>query len=105
MNLRIGDRLALIHQLLLMQASTVEKLLMQDMAKRVEITTAEAIEHRLTIVNGKPDWNRELSGKDFAFSEAEMALLRKKANQLDAAEQVTDLSVNIVKTLQEAKKE
>jgi hypothetical protein len=88
-----------------MQASTVEKLLMKDMAERVKITTEEIIEARLTIKGSIPEWNRELPGRDFLLSEAETALLKKKADQLDKAEAVTDLSLELVQRLLEPKKE
>lgn len=104
MELTIGDRLALIHQILLMQASVVERLMMRDMAKRIEITSEEVIKSRLTYNSGFPTWDKDLAGKHFDFTDAEMALLRKKVAQLDTAETVTELATDVCRKIQDAKK-
>jgi phage host-nuclease inhibitor protein Gam len=105
MNLKIGDRLALINQVLPQRASMVDMIIRECIADKVKLTTEDITESGLTeLPNGTVKWNMDLPGCDFTFSDAEVAFLRKQVTRLDGAGEITALALAVCRKIQEEKK-
>ena len=100
MELKIGDRLALLNQVLPQQGSMVDMMLSREITERVKITSEEIQESRLSENGGRITWDETLPAKPFEFNEVEMALLLKRVKQLDAEGKITALALEVCKLIQ-----
>lgn len=104
MKLAIGDRIALLNQVLPERASMLEMVMRAEVAEKIKITQTDIEKHGIKQSDdGKLTWETGCPepDPDYQFSDVELEFLRKQVDRVDDAKQITALSLGVCRKIRE----